>query len=139
MAEQMDTLQGLFTQSDESRAEVDAKLGNLADAIERMTARMDGAEPSAAALGRVADGQDRLITTLENKETGEGMDAESRMRLRSMDVQMLRILEEISAGRQETMAEVRKDISLLAKAISGGQASTKPRRSMFDDLSDKAE
>ena len=35
---------------------------------------------------------------------------------------MLRILEEISAGRQETMAEFRKDISLLAKALSGQRA-----------------
>lgn len=140
MAEQMDTLQGLFTQSDASRAEVDTKLGNLADAIERMTARMDGAEPAAAALDRVADGQERLIATLENKETGEGMDAESRMRLRSMDVQMLRILEEMSAGRQETMAEVRKDISLLAKAMSGAQSSPKKtRRSVFDDIADEAE
>ncbi|HAC48954.1 MAG TPA: biopolymer transporter ExbB, partial [Sulfitobacter sp.] len=51
-----------------------------------------------------------------------GIDAESRMRLRSIDVQMLRILEEISAGRQETMAEFRKDISLLAKALSGQRA-----------------
>ncbi|MEO9685267.1 MAG: biopolymer transporter ExbB, partial [Tateyamaria sp.] len=41
-----------------------------------------------------------------------------RMRLRSIDVQMLRILEEISAGRQETMAELRTDISALASALS---------------------
>ena len=40
------------------------------------------------------------------------------MRLRSMDVQLLRILEEISAGRQESMIEIRKDIDLLIKALS---------------------
>ena len=43
------------------------------------------------------------------------------MRLRSIDVQMLRILEEISAGRQESMAELRMDINKLADAL-------KPRR-----------
>jgi hypothetical protein len=31
---------------------------------------------------------------------------------------MLRILEEISAGRQESMAELRTDISALAQALS---------------------
>jgi hypothetical protein len=64
---------------------------------------------------------------------GEGMDAESRMRLRSIDVQMLRILEEISAGRQESMIELRKDIDLVVKALSrpqGGErlSRNKPQR-----------
>ena len=39
------------------------------------------------------------------------------MRLRSIDVQMLRILEEISAGRQETMAELRTDIAALGRTL----------------------
>ena len=54
---------------------------------------------------------------LENQEKGDGIDAESRMRLRSIDVQMLRILEEISAGRQETMAEIRHDLTRLIDTI----------------------
>ena len=40
------------------------------------------------------------------------------MRLRSIDVQMLRILEEISAGRQESMAELRTDISALSRVLA---------------------
>jgi hypothetical protein len=35
------------------------------------------------------------------------VDAESRMRLRSIDVQLLRLLEEISAGRHETVSDLR--------------------------------
>ncbi len=126
MAEQMEALQQMFTQSDVSRSMVDEKLGKLADAVDRMTTRMEGADPASQAMERVAAGQERLIATLETQGSGEGIDAESRMRLRSIDVQMLRILEEISAGRQETMAELRKDISLLAKAVSGGRS--EPRR-----------
>ena len=101
---------------------VDDKLGKLADVVDRMTTRMEHDTTTNSALDRVADGQDRLIAVLEGQVAGEGIDAESRMRLRSIDVQMLRILEEISAGRQETMAEFRKDISLLAKALSGQRA-----------------
>jgi predicted RNA-binding protein YlqC (UPF0109 family) len=41
------------------------------------------------------------------------------MRLRSIDVQMLRVLEEISAGRQEMMAELRTDIADLGKVLGG--------------------
>jgi hypothetical protein len=122
MVEQMGEMQQMFTQSDISRAMVDDKLGKLADAVDRMTTRMEHDTTTNTALERVAEGQDRLIGVLEEQLTGEGIDAESRMRLRSIDVQMLRILEEISAGRQETMAEFRKDISLLAKALSGQRA-----------------
>jgi len=119
MVEQMGEMQQMFTQSDISRTMVDDKLGKLADAVDRMTTRMEREDPTGPALTRVAEGQERLVSVLEGQIAGEGIDAESRMRLRSIDVQMLRILEEISAGRQETMAELRKDISLLAKALSG--------------------
>ena len=132
MAEQMEALQQMFTQSDVSRSMVDEKLGKLADAVDRMTTRMEGADPASQAMERVAAGQERLISTLETQGSGDGIDAESRMRLRSIDVQMLRILEEISAGRQETMAELRKDISLLAKAMSGSRVN-EPRRMRTPD------
>ena len=50
------------------------------------------------------------------------------MRLRSIDVQMLRILEEISAGRQETMAELRTDINALVKVLSEQSRAARPMR-----------
>ncbi len=118
MAEQMDKMQQMFAQSDVSRAVVDEKLGALTDAIVEMTGRMDRTDTTSEALERVAAGQEQLVEILQAQGPGEGIDAESRMRLRSIDVQMLRILEEISAGRQESMAELRKDIELLAKALS---------------------
>jgi hypothetical protein len=71
-------------------------------------------------LTRVAEGQDRLIEKLRDSGV-DGIDAESRMRLRSIDVQMLRILEEMSAGRQETVADLRTDIAGLTRAIRSGR------------------
>ena len=119
MAEQMETMQHMFAQSDVSRSLVDERLGELSGSIERMTHQMQHGDAENSALERVAAGQERLITHLETFGGGEGgIDAESRMRLRSIDVQMLRILEEISAGRQESMAELRTDISALAQAFS---------------------
>ena len=46
-----------------------------------------------------------------------GNDSETRMRLRNMDVQLLRILEEISAGRQEMLVELRTDLSGLSRVL----------------------
>ena len=113
-------LHELFAQSDEGRAATDQKLGSLAETMARMTERMDREDKSADALSRVAEGQDRLVELMSRQGAGggEGMDAESRMRLRSIDVQMLRILEEMAAGRQESMTELRKDIDLLVNALT---------------------
>jgi len=129
MVEQMDALQTMLGQSDMSRAMVDQKLGVLADSIERLTHRMSDQNPVQVALMRMAEGQERLIETLESREVSpnEGLDAESRMRLRSIDVQMLRILEEISAGRQETMTELRTDLAALTRLLGQAREAT-PRR-----------
>jgi hypothetical protein len=135
VSEQMDALQQVVTQSDVSRAMVDEKLGVLADSVERLTHRMSETNPINTALMQVAEGQERLISTIESHQAtaaDTGLDAESRMRLRSIDVQMLRILEEISAGRQETMTEIRTDLAALTKIFNqlrageGGQRRAAP-------------
>ncbi|MFV2001655.1 MAG: biopolymer transporter ExbB [Paracoccaceae bacterium] len=130
-AEQMEALQNLFAQSDVSRAQADERLGKLADAVDGLvtslhesrdnTAKAENAAADAntRALARVAEGQDRLVSALDVKseDTGAHVDAESRMRLRSIDVQLLRILEEMSAGRQESLADLRTDLAALTKAV----------------------
>ncbi|WGW04349.1 biopolymer transporter ExbB [Tropicibacter oceani] len=118
MAEQIETLQYLFAQSEQGRSEVDNRLGQLADSIERMTERMEATAPTASSMARIAEGQELLAEAIREKETSEGLDPESRMRLRSIDVQMLRLLEEISAGRQESMAELRTEMGAIARSLS---------------------
>ncbi|MCP4619899.1 MAG: biopolymer transporter ExbB, partial [Bradyrhizobium sp.] len=117
MAEQMDALQAMFMETARGRSEVDEKLSRLVDTIEEMNRRQDDVASISGALERVAVGQE-TIAELMRAHGDVGIDAESRMRLRSIDVQMLRILEEISAGRQESLAELRKDIDLLVKAFA---------------------
>ena len=121
MSGQVESLQGLFETSDANRAKVDENLGRLVDAVGALTARLstDAGQPDLTpSLERVAKGQERLVDELSRRDDAEGLDAESRMRLRSIDVQMLRVLEELSAGRQETMAELRMDIAGLTRAIT---------------------
>lgn len=127
----MMSLQSLFAQSDEGRAETDQKLHNLADTMARLAEKLDREDKSAEAMNRVAEGQERLVELLSQQGAagGDGMDAESRMRLRSIDVQMLRILEEMAAGRQESLAELRKDIDVLVRSI----APQAPRRPTVSD------
>ena len=117
MIEQMEALQSLYTQSDIARTVVDDRLVELASSVDRLVARLDRDDGQKALLARIADGQDRLATALAVPESGAHVDAESRMRLRSIDVQLLRILEEISAGRQESITDLRGDLAALTTAI----------------------
>jgi hypothetical protein len=120
LGEQLEALQVMFTQSDIARSQIDVKLDRLTEAITGLAGRLDTGDATAA-LVRVAEGQERLVTVLGQMDRGsEGIDAESRMRLRSIDVQLLRILEEISAGRQETVADLRGEIAALTRVMRAG-------------------
>ena len=121
MAEQMEAVQRVLEQAEVGRVSMDMRLSELSGAVERLGDSLGQGNGQDAALTdalmRLAEGQERLATALGAQERGEGLDAESRMRLRSMDVQLLRILEEISAGRQDTMAELRTDLAALTRAV----------------------
>ncbi len=118
MASQMDALQQMFLHADQRSMAVDDQMNAVVGSIEKLGQQIANTDGSVTALERVAAGQERLIALIEAQgQGGDGIDAESRMRLRSIDVQMLRILEEISAGRQESMSELRMDISKLTDAI----------------------
>ncbi|MDG1430814.1 MAG: biopolymer transporter ExbB [Paracoccaceae bacterium] len=114
--QQMEMLHSMIARSDENRNAADARLEQLMASMDRMTDRMR-ADDSETLLTQVVEGQSRLITALEKGSVGGDMDAESRLRLRSMDQQLLRILEELSAGRQEAMAELHNDISALNRSL----------------------
>ena len=118
LAEQMEAFQRLQAQTDASRSNLDGRLERLANGVEGLIGKLEGSDQTGAALARVAEGQERLVEVLEEgNQSGAHIDAESRMRLRSIDVQLLRILEEMSAGRQETLADLRTDISALNRTV----------------------
>ena len=116
---QIEVLQTIYLQSEASRAQSDAQIADLATAVRRLAKGMEAESGQVAALNRLVAGQDKIIVALAASEgAAQGYtDAESRMRLRSIDVQLLRILEELSAGRQETLADLRGDLAALSTAI----------------------
>jgi hypothetical protein len=118
MVEQMERMQAMFAASEASRGEANERVAALTTAVTQM-AQQSATDQTPAQLSRVADAQEALITALKN--TGmEGIDAESRMRLRSIDVGLLRILEDMAAGRQEAVQDLRADLAGLTTAVRQG-------------------
>jgi len=127
MAEQMDALQTLFVRSEHARGQTETQLAQLTEAFaglaQNLGADLSTRAEQSASLAKMAGGQDRLVVALEAltqraaAAQDSEVDAEMRMRLRSIDMQLLRLLEEMSAGRQESMAELRNDFAALTRAI----------------------
>ncbi len=127
MAQQMEELQALQAQTEANRFHSEARISDLVTALTKLTDRLEAEKGQPALLRRIAEGQEKVLEALLAEEGGSGSDPESRMRLRSIDVQLLRILEEMSAGRQETLTDLKTDIGQLTSAIrqlgrSGGRA-----------------
>ena len=119
MSDRMDAMQAYLAETSERRDIADERLAELSGAVDRLAERLDQGAGTAPDLGRLVESQDRLTEALEafSRDGAGATDAESRMRLRSMDVQLLRILEEMSAGRQESIGELRSDLAQLTKSV----------------------
>jgi len=130
LSQQMEMLHAMIAKSDHERAVADDQLQQLMASMDRMTDRLR-TDDSSQMLAQVVEGQNRLIGALEKiGPAGQAeVDAESRMRLRSMDQQLLRILEELSAGRQEAMAEIHNDIAALHRSLQ----QLAPKRGPFSE------
>lgn len=115
---QVEQLQDMFAKSEAARADSEAHLGSLTAAMRKMSEQVASGGGTADALDRVAQGQENIVAVLQNSGGGEGgLDAESRMRIRSIDVQLLKIFEEMAAGRQSAMDDLRGDIGALTRAL----------------------
>ena len=121
MIEQIDSMNHMYSQSVAGQSQIDARLMGLTTTLERLTQKLDTGQTEA--LERVAASQEQIVARMQSDQ-GDGIDAESRMRLRSIDVQLLRILEEMSSGRDESIAQLRADLAQLIQAIEATVKST---------------
>lgn len=136
IVQQMDALQALYVDSDVSRSQVDESLARVVTSFEILTDKIDSTETASdaandtvVALERIAEGQEKLIALLGEKAPSPEApvhDAESRMHLRALDKHMVQLMEELSAGRQESMADLRKDIASLTRALRDLKPEQKP-------------
>ncbi len=117
-AMQIETLKDVSLRGEESRQKTDASLGQLATAVAAMADKTGGAGLDEEVFERIAASQSEATRILRDREESAGLlDSEARSRLRNIDVQLLRVLEEMSAGRQESIADLRGDLAQLAQSI----------------------
>lgn len=115
-AEQIDGLREVVEQNVARSSAAEAQIMELA----RIMSEQKPPVIDVAVLERIAVAQERVAALLESRDDDAGaLDAETRARLRSIDTQVLRILEDLAAGRQDLVTEIRQDLAGLAEALRG--------------------
>ena len=120
---QMENLQELIRNTTEARVESDKRLEQLTRVVERLAAATSEAQGTDGRLTeQIAYGQAQLVDAVNNLpaqlRTGDEVwDAEAKMRLRNIDTQLLRILEEMTSGRQDVVGELRSDLLGLTSTL----------------------
>ena len=103
-------------------AATEERIVELAEALNSTEARA----ADRGLLERIAVAQENVAEILSNRDEEAGqLDVETRSRLRSIDTQVLRILEDLSAGRQDVVAEIRQELSGLTEALRSVQGQTR--------------
>ncbi len=118
-ADSLDNLQRIMARSEEMRASSNQISHQL---TERLTFFADQMRSEQELMVRLAEGQrelrpvlDRLADTIEQRG---GLDEASRGHLRSLDVNILRLVEESAAGQNRLIDELRAEIKVLVRTLA---------------------
>jgi hypothetical protein len=109
-AENLDRLQTTLSRSEEGRQQLNQLLGSLGDKLGALNDRLGRQQDI---LARMGEGQLALIDQL-GRRSGSLLDEASREHLRSTDLQLGRVIEELVRERDELKAELK----LIARAIA---------------------
>ena len=69
-------------------------------------------------LNSLIKNQDNLVNLIRNfVEVEKNSESEFRSRVRNMDIQLAKIFNELTTGRQDNLSELREDFTILSNAI----------------------
>lgn len=118
-ADSLDDLRRILARGEEQRG---VSAANLLSLTERLTTLTDHVRAEQDLMGKLVDNQVEMRPVLERLAAGTtqpgGLDEPSRAHLRNLDVYVTRLLEELVSGREQTVAELRGEIKLLARTIA---------------------
>lgn len=125
-AESLENLQRTLARGEESNIASNASLVKLTNSLGSLGDQMR-AEQNL--LIKLTENQSDLKSVLEHIATdginvGSGLDDASQHHIRNLDAHVSRLLEEISAGRDDIVQQLRSEIKLLARTIAASSRDT---------------
>lgn len=120
-AESLENLQRTLARGAESNIQSNKNLTRLTESLGILGDQMRSEQNL---LIKLAESQNDLRSTLERlaqAQTGAGIDEATQTHIRNIDVYMARLLEELAAGRDDVVQQMRSEIKLLARTIAATQ------------------
>ena len=114
-ADSLDSLQRIIQRSEEGRTAANTSILELTDKLSSLTDQMR-AEQSL--MLKLAESQMELRPIFAKLAERDGGDEVMHNHIRSIEVHIGRILEELPQGREELIGEIRGEIRLLARTIA---------------------
>ena len=94
---------------------IEARISNLGTKGRDSLSQRNG---ETISLDSLVQNQENLVSLIRNYiEIENNSDTEFRARVRNMDVQLAKIFDELASGRQESLTELREDLTILSNAI----------------------
>jgi len=125
-AESLESLQRTLARGEESRISANNSMVALGDKLSTLTDHM---HTEQALMMKLAESQVEMRPIMArlaegNGQAGGGLDEASRVHLRNLDIYMARLVEEVSAGREDLISQIRSEIKLLARTIAASKDSS---------------
>ncbi len=119
-ADSLDNLQRTMSRGEESRIQASNNLQGLVERLGVLTDQMRTQQQLMTQLAETQGEVRPLLTRLTElaKSGGFGIDEFSRNHLRNVDLQMNRLLEELTTGRQVSTQELTREIRMVARTIA---------------------
>ena len=119
-AESLENLQVTLARGEEGRISSNTSMVVL---VEKLGTLTDHMQTEQALMMRLAESQTELKSILARLadrvgHSATGMDEATRTHIRNLDVYVARLLEELEAGRDDIIHQVRSEIKLLARTIA---------------------
>ena len=119
-ADGLENLQRTISRSEEGRSSAQHTLMALVDKLSTLTDQM---KTEQGLMVKLVENQMEIrpvLQSLNSHMEGQeiGLDEASRSHLRNLDIYVMRLLEEMSEGRNQTVSELRSEIKLLARTVA---------------------
>jgi hypothetical protein len=119
-ADGLEHLQRTLERGEEARISANQSIVQLGDKIGTLTDQMRTEQSLMMKLAEIQMEIKPILAKLAEgpARAGIGMDDQMRTNVRSIDMQMARLLEEISSGRAEMVSELRTEIRVLSRTLA---------------------
>jgi len=129
-ADSLEHLQRTLIRGEESRIAVNTSLKQMSEQMATLTDHMRTEHMLMKTMAEsqvgLNDALRRMSETTKPAPVEASLDESTRTHIRSLDLQMGRLVEELGAGRSEILQQVRSEIKLLARTIAALVEEPKP-------------